>query len=98
MIIFCTVPIIYLLFFRFFELKKAVFIFTNEATLEPTNLRLNDTYITIYNTWMRLFILEIIPYFTILILNLAILRTIMKSSNFRRKFRNEEKQVSHLKI
>ena len=70
-------------FFRFFELQKGYFIFTNETMLEPTSLRLNKTYVTVYNTWMKLIIIEAIPYFAILTLNIAIVRAILKSSSFR---------------
>ena len=76
--------------FRFFELERGVFIFSNEAIIKATALRRHHLYVTIYMTWMKLIIIEAIPYFTILTLNIAIIRQILSSSSFRRRFTRKQ--------
>ena len=40
----------------------------------PTKLRINSLYIQIYVVWMKCILVEVIPYVTILLLNVIIFR------------------------
>ena len=40
----------------------------------PTKLRINQLYIQIYVVWMKCILVEVIPYVTILVLNIIIFR------------------------
>ena len=50
-----------------------------------TALRNNDIYVSVYVVWSKLILTELVPYFTILILNSFIIVKIIKSARFRRK-------------
>lgn len=52
-----------------------------------TDLRRDLDYVTYYIFWSKLVLVELIPYFTILLLNAAILAKIHKSKGFQKKFR-----------
>ena len=67
-----------------------MFIFSNETIIKATALRRHHLYVTIYMTWMKLIIIEAIPYFTIFTLNVAIIRQILSSSSFRSRFTRKE--------
>ena len=49
-------------------------------------LRRNKVYVIGYVFWAKFILVEVIPYFTIVILNSAIVRKIWKSNQFRRRF------------
>ena len=78
-------------FSRFFEYKRDVFIWTNETIIVATGLRHSELYISIYMTWMKLIFIEAIPYGTILVLNIAIIRKIIQSRDFRETFRPSQR-------
>jgi len=46
----------------------------------PTSLRINSLYVQIYVVWMKLFIIELIPYITILVLNTIMIINIRSSA------------------
>ena len=68
---------------KFFELKTHQSIFTKETMIVASNLRNNPTYISVYLTWMKIIIMEAIPYITIFTLNICILRKVYSGSKFR---------------
>ena len=49
-------------------------------------MRTNPIYITYYIFWSKFIFVEVIPYFTIMVLNSRIIGKIWKSSRFRRRF------------
>jgi len=62
--------------------------FIKRISYEPTELRISPLYIQIYILWMKLLIIEIIPYFVIVILNSCMACRIMKSAKARRIMTN----------
>jgi len=52
-----------------------------------TDFRKNPTYVALYVFWAKFLLVEMIPYFNIIVLNGWILVKIHKSSSFQRKFR-----------
>ncbi len=57
-----------------------------------TAMRTDPVYTSVYVVWSKLILTELVPYFTILILNSFIVVKIVKSSRFRAKIlcnRNE---------
>lgn len=73
---------------KFFELKTHTSIFTNETMIVATSLRRNPIYISVYLTWMKIIIMEIIPYVTILTLNICIMKQVYQGSKFRSSFKD----------
>lgn len=59
---------------------------TNVTYVSGTSLRSNPIYVTYYIFWSKFIFVEVIPYFTILILNSLIIGKIWKSSKFRKRF------------
>ena len=59
---------------------------TGKILVAATPLRKNKVYAIGYVFWSKLIFVEVIPYFTIIILNSAIVRKIWKSNKFRRRF------------
>jgi hypothetical protein len=51
-----------------------------------SDLRGNPTYVTYYIFWSKFLLVEVIPYFLIVILNSLIITKIWKSNKFRRRF------------
>ncbi len=43
------------------------------SEIEPTELRLNALYVQIYVVWMKFFLVEIIPYVLIFVLNVIMI-------------------------
>lgn len=64
-----------------------MFAYTNETLVGSTALRKDPLYKTIYVMWMKLIILELVPYITIIVLNTLIVKQILQSYQFRKKFR-----------
>ena len=54
--------------------------------IQDSTLRRNKAYAIGYVFWSKFILVEIIPYFTIVVLNSAIVRKIWKSNKFRRRF------------
>ena len=54
-----------------------------------TAMRENKFYVTLYLFWSKFILIEIIPYTTILILNIFIIIKITKSARFRKKFQRQ---------
>ena len=75
---------------RFFELERDVFPLTNETMVVGTELRRNEIYNTYYLFWSKIIILEMIPYFTIVILNALIIKQILGSQKFRKSCQESE--------
>lgn len=59
---------------------------THVAFVTGTPLRSNPLYVTYYIFWSKFIFVEVIPYFTILILNSLIIGKIWKSNQFRKRF------------
>ena len=53
--------------------------------VKRTWLRDNATYVQI-STWIKIIVVELLPYIAIVILNYAIVRKIRNSRQFRRRF------------
>ena len=75
------------IFHRFLELKTYRSMFTNETTIIASTLRNNPAYVSIYLTWMKIIIIEAIPYISILTLNICILKNVYNASKYRQSFR-----------
>ena len=75
------------IFHRFLELKTYQSMFTNETSIIPSTLRNNQVYVSIYLTWMKIIIIEAIPYISILTLNICILKKVYNASKYRQSFR-----------
>lgn len=73
---------------RFLELKTHTSAFTNKTMIIASDLRHNPIYISVYLTWMKIIIMEAIPYITILTLNICILLKVYSGSKFRNSFKN----------
>ena len=54
--------------------------------LVETSLRSNKAYTIYYIFWSKFLVVELVPYLTILILNIRIIKKIYKSNQFRRRF------------
>ena len=54
--------------------------------LVETSLRSNKAYTIYYIFWSKFLVVELVPYLTILILNIRIIQKIYKSNQFRRRF------------
>ena len=52
----------------------------------PSALRSNSQYVFYYIFWSKFVLVEVIPYFVILVLNSLIISKIWKSNQFRRRF------------
>ena len=76
---------------KFFELRTHFSVLTHETMIIGSNLRRNPVYIGIYLTWMKIVIMEAIPYVTILTLNILILKQVFDGSKFRSSFRTKSK-------
>lgn len=59
---------------------------TNITMVTGTALRSNPLYVKYYIFWSKFVFVEVIPYFTILILNSLIIGKIWKSNQFRKRF------------
>lgn len=59
---------------------------TNETDVRHTEMRQNAHYEKYYVFWSKIVFMEMIPYCTIIILNVIIVWKIVKSSKFRRNF------------
>ena len=62
--------------------------FSNETMIIPSSLRNNPAYISIYLTWMKIIIVEAIPYGIILTLNICILCKVYDAAKYRQSFKN----------
>jgi hypothetical protein len=65
---------------KFFEITTVVDPETNNTAIVGTELRQNPLYMSIYLVWSKLILTELVPYFTILILNSFIVVKIIQSS------------------
>jgi hypothetical protein len=65
---------------KFFEIKAVVDTETNMTVIVGTEMRQNPLYMSIYLVWSKLILTELVPYFTILILNSFIVVKIVQSS------------------
>ena len=70
---------------KFFEVHTVTDPETNETRIEVTAMRNNPIYVSVYVVWGKLILTELVPYFTILILNSFIITKIIKSARFRSK-------------
>ena len=70
------------------------------TVLETTNLRSNALYATYYVFWSKFILVEVIPYFTIVVLNSLIIMKIWKSIQFRKKLTvsNEKNTLKFNKV
>ena len=60
--------------------------YSNLTVVSGTALRSNPMYVTYYIFWSKFIFVEVIPYFTILVLNSLIIGKIWKSTKFRKRF------------
>ena len=72
--------------FQFFEMETYIFPYNNETDVRQTAMRKNHHYEQLYTFWSKLFIMEIIPYVTIIVLNAFIVIKIYESLKFRGRF------------
>ena len=85
------------LFSVFYNIPK---FFENKASLDPTSgklisestaLRQNPIYISLYVFWSKLILIELIPYISIVVMNVVIIVKLYRSNHFRQSFyRNED--------
>ena len=68
---------------KFFEFRYDL----EEGRIIQSTLRSNPVYITYYIFWSKFILVEIIPYFTIIVLNSLIMGKIYKSTRFQNRFR-----------
>ena len=54
--------------------------------MASTSLRRHPAYLTLYVIWSKLIMTEIVPYLTILVLNVVIVAKTVKATTFRRQF------------
>ena len=52
----------------------------------PSALRQNPIYINLYVFWSKFILVELIPYFLIVIMNIFIIIKFSRSNSFRQKF------------
>lgn len=84
---------------RFWELEKVTVFdpFTNasEVRVVPSELRTNDTYITVYLLWMYLFVMYFVPFLTLAVLNGLIWRQVREANRERQRLsRLQKKEIS----
>ena len=63
-----------------------MFPYTNDTAIRSTALRSHPLYENLYTFWSKIFVMEVVPYVTIIVLNAFIVAKIVKSSRFRRNF------------
>ena len=59
-----------------------------------SHLRYDPIYVTVYLTWMKIVIMEAIPYMIILTLNICIMRQVYSGSKFRNSFNTKSAAVA----
>ena len=67
---------------KFFEITTIVDPDTNHTVIVGTEMRQNPIYMPYYLVWSKLILTELVPYFTILILNSFIIVKIIQSSRY----------------
>ncbi|XP_059087497.1 FMRFamide receptor-like [Tigriopus californicus] len=78
---------------KFYELERKVMNGTNVTVVSGSALRSNPIYVTYYIFWSKFILIEVIPYFIILVLNSLIIGKIWKSTQFRKRFVNCENEI-----
>ena len=73
---------------KFFEFDRPS-LTEGEMVLNPTPMRENKYYKKIYVFWSKFILIELFPYFTIILLNTLILMKTLKAAKFRRRFRQQ---------
>ena len=68
---------------KFFEFRYDF----DEGRVKQSTLRANPVYITYYIFWSKFILVEVIPYFTIILLNSLIMGKIYKSTRFQKRYR-----------
>lgn len=80
---------------KYFEMKIEYNAEAREAEIITTDMRRHPLYMSLYIFWSKFILVELIPYFTILICNVFIICKITKSAKFRKKFHiNDEPSVT----
>ncbi|XP_059079468.1 G-protein coupled receptor daf-37-like [Tigriopus californicus] len=80
---------------KYFEMKIQYNAEAREAEIITTAMRRHPLYMSMYVFWSKFILVELIPYFTILICNVFIICKITKSAKFRKKFHiNDEPSVT----
>ncbi len=69
---------------------------TNVTIVSGSPLRKDPIYVTYYIFWSKFIFVEVIPYFTILVLNSLIIGKIYKSKQFRKRFVVRDASVSRM--
>lgn len=64
---------------RFFEFRTGVDPETGAPFVEPTELRRSELYVQLYVVWLKFFLVELLPYITILVLNVVMIVRIRSS-------------------
>ncbi|TRY72989.1 hypothetical protein TCAL_08731 [Tigriopus californicus] len=64
---------------------------TNTSVIVSTEMRRNPLYMSLYVFWSKFILIEIIPYFMILVCNTFIICKITKSAQFRKRFHAKDK-------
>jgi hypothetical protein len=71
---------------------------TNQTRVVSTALRQNSLYVSLYVFWSKFVFIELIPYITILIMNIFIIIKITKSRRFRKKFQRQYTEEPDLEV
>ena len=59
---------------------------SGKLVIESTTLRQNPLYITLYVFWSKLILVELIPYISIVIMNVVIIVKLYRSNRYRKSF------------
>ena len=57
--------------------------------VEATKMRKNELYVSLYLFWSKFLFIEVVPYTTILVMNIFIIIKITKSARFRKRFQRQ---------
>ena len=74
---------------RFFELEVYQDDYRNSTLVVPTAMRMHHLYVHIYIVWINLFVMGIIPYATLITLNIWIFRKLWTIKHDERRNENE---------
>ena len=77
---------------KFFENQTKLDTMSGKLVIESTTLRQNPLYITLYVFWSKLILVELIPYISIVIMNVVIIAKLYRSNLYRRSFYRNDSQ------
>ena len=74
---------------KYFENKTRFDESIGKTVIESTDLRQNPLYISLYVFWSKLILVELIPYISIVIMNIFIIIKLSRSNTFRQSFKRQ---------